>query len=446
MNFELSLLVSALLVSCGIYFGILIYVKRVRDVYNTISRPTARALILFGIVNAFMGLMGVTGIYAPEYSMIWVTSMFASLLLCELTLILTNDTRIKQSFALVTVTALIAIVDIVLGTRFILMPVLAILMIGSVGASIYLLKESPNPFTASIFVLIVLLLYAAFTAQVGIVAANPEYFIIQIAPMVVATAVLISTLRPWRHIISYSVVILALIVGVSLAIPAYFDGNMNIVIFSILAAFAGSATAIPLDFFIKQSVETHASTPIYVSFTLVLVGLLVITHSNNYAISYSAIGLWDPNILFVDWMFGLFGVCSFIMAAASASVSETARKATKEILIGTSCILLTLGHPFVENGRYDLRPLYLAIIVLIIIGFIGFFSVVRQLSKAGATMAGARFLAFMFASLMIGIVAMFADMIPIEVLTLLMLTAGFLLIGSSPRASIWRRKNITNEA
>jgi hypothetical protein len=445
MDFGLSMMISGLLVSGTVYAGLLVYVRRLRNVYNDVSNPTARALVLFGIANAFLGLMGITGLYAAEYSMIWVTFMFASLFLSEMSLIISNEVTVKKLGILVFVVAIIAMIDVVISAlfrspRFILMPILGILVIGSLVGSLYLLKEIPNPFTGSIFTLILLLIIAAVTAQTGIVGAHPEYFIVQVTSLIVATAVLVSMLRPWRHIISYSVGLLAIIVGLSLAIPAYLDGDTNIIIFSLLAAFAGAATAIPLDFFIKQAIETRASTPLYISFTLLFVGLLAITHSNNFAIAFSSIGVWDVNILFIDWFLGLFGVCAFIMAAVSASLSETARAASKDVLIGAGCILLTLGHPFVENGRYDLTPLYLAIFVLLIIGFIGFFNIVYRLSKAGATMAGARFLAFMFASLALGIVAMFADRIPLEVLTVLMISAGVLLIISSPRASILRKK------
>jgi hypothetical protein len=445
MDFELSLMISGLLVSFAIYGGLIVYGRRLRNVYSSLSKPTANALVLFGLANAFMGLMGITGIYAAEYSMIWVTFMFASLLLSELTLIVTNETNIKRIGIVVFTIAIAVMIDILIsivygGPQFILMPVLAIFVIGSLVTSLYLLKETPNPFTGSIFTLIILLIIAAVTAQSGIVGSHPEFFIIQIASLVVATAILVSMLRPWRHIVSYSVGILALTVGISLAIPAYLGGDFNIAIFSLLAAFAGAATVIPLDFFIKQAVETNASTPRYISVTLLFVGLLAITHSNNYAIAFSTIGIWDTTILFIDWFFGLFGVCAFLMAAISASTSQMARSTSKDILIGAACILLTLGHPFVENGRYDLTPLYLAIFIILIIGFLGFFNIVYRLSKAGATMAGARFLAFMFASLALGIVAMFADRIPIDLLVILMIAAGILLIGSSPRASIIKKK------
>ena len=84
---------------------------------------------------------------------------------------------------------------------------------------------------------------------------------------------------------------------------------------------------------------------------------------------------------------------------------------------------------------------YIGVIIPLIIGFVSFLNVVYKLSKAGAAMAGARFLAFMFASLFLGIIAMFADVIDINIIAILMVTAGLLMIGSSPRASIIRNRD-----
>ncbi|TFG34571.1 hypothetical protein EU527_02845 [Candidatus Thorarchaeota archaeon] len=446
MDFSLSMMISGLLVSVFIYLGLFVYSRRLKSVYANVTKPTANALVLFGIANALMGVIGVFGELPSLYKMLWMTFIFASLLLSIINLIFTDQSKMKRTSIAVIILIIYAITDVLinqfLGIAFgNVTSILIVLMLSAVIASIYLLKETQNPFTGSTFSVIILLVISVITTQSGILTTHPEYFILQIAPLIVATAVLLSMLRPWKHILSYTIALLALVVGTSLAIPAYLDGNSGILVFSIVAAFAGAATVIPMDFFISQAMETKASTPVYISFTLFFIGLLAITHSNNYAISLSAIGVWDPNILFVDWFFGIFGVISFIMAALSASTSEQTRLISREALLAFGCILLTLGHPFVINGRYELDVLYLGIFVLLVIGFGGFFNIVYRLSKAGATMAGARFLAFMFASLTLGIIAMFADLIDINIIAVLMIAAGILMIASSPRASIFRKRN-----
>jgi len=443
MDFGLSLIIAGLLSTVTIYLGLIVFANRLRRVYNSVSKPIARALVLFGISSAFMGVIGITGIYASTLSMVAISFMFAALFITELNLAISNESTVKKITYIIILLSVAVLIEAIAGVlisfpRMILFPVLFIVLAGSLITSLYLLKETPNPFTVSIFILIVSVMLTAITAAIGILGIHPEYFIIQVIPLIVGAAVLASMLKPWRQIISYSIGILAIVVGFSLAIPAYLDNDTSILIFSLVAAFAGAATVIPFDFFVEQATETKAATPMYISLTLLFVALLVITHSNNYAIGYISAGVWDTNILFIDWFFGLVGVGSFTMAAISASTSKQTSHRSRELLIAASCILLTLGHPFVQNGRYELDPLYLGLIVILGIGFIGFFVVVYKLSKAGATMAGARFLFFMFAGLAVGIVTMFADMMPVELAAILLSSAGFMLIASSPRASFRR--------
>ncbi len=444
MNFEISILIAGLLSALAIYLGLIVYASRLRKVYNDVSKPIARALVVFGISTFFMGLIGISGVIAPNLSMVPISFMLAALLIAELNLAFSNELLVKRASIVVILLSFIVFIETVLGvlisySGFMLMPVLALLFVTSLITSIYLLKESPNPFSASIFILVVSLTIAAAFAATGILGAHPEYFIIQVIPLIVGAAVLGSMLRPWRHIISLSIGILAIIVGLSLAIPAYLDGDTNIMIFALVAAFAGAATVIPLDFFVDQATTTRATTPMYMSSTLILVALLVITHSNNYAISLSAIGGWDPYILFLDWFFGLFGVAAFTMASVTAMTSKQTSHRMREIIIASVCILLTLGHPYVIDGRYELDVLYIGLMIILGIGFIEFFGVAYKLAKAGAAMAGARFVAFMFAGLGIGIVAMFADLIPLEITGSMLVVAGVLLIVSSPRASSRRK-------
>lgn len=444
MNFELSLLIAGLLSTVAIYLGLLVYARRLRSVYDDVSKPIARALLLFGIASAFLGTIGITGVIASEFSMPMITFMLAALLITELNLGVSNEISVKRASIVIVLLSILVLVETVLSIvlsiqHFILMPILGIFFIGALVISIYLLKESLNPFSASIFILVVSLTIAAVSAATGILGLHPEYFIIQVIPLIVGAAVLASMLRPWRHIISLSIGILAIVVGLSLAIPAYLDGDTNIMIFALVAAFAGAATVIPLDFFVQQTTETRATTPMYMSTTLLFVALLVITHSNNFAISLSAIGSWDPNILFIDWFFGLVGVGAFTLASVTAMTSKQTSQRSREILIGVMAILLTLGHPYVIDGRYELDLLYIGLMVVLFIGFIEFFGVAYKLAKAGAAMAGARFVAFMFAGLGIGLVAMFADLIPIEITASMLVGAGILLVASSPRASLRRK-------
>ena len=73
MDFGLSLIIAGLLSTITIYVGLGVYANRLRSVYNGVSRAIARALVLFGVSTAFMGIIGITGIYASTLSMVAIT-------------------------------------------------------------------------------------------------------------------------------------------------------------------------------------------------------------------------------------------------------------------------------------------------------------------------------------------------------------------------------------
>ena len=147
MNFELSLIIAGLLSTMAIYLGLLVYARRLRSVYNDVSRPIARALVLFGIATAFMGVIGITGIYASYLSMPIISFMLGALLITELNLGVSNETVVKRASIVVVLLSIIVFIETTLEIlfsfqRFILMPILGIFLIGSLCISLYLLKES----------------------------------------------------------------------------------------------------------------------------------------------------------------------------------------------------------------------------------------------------------------------------------------------------------------
>ncbi len=311
-----------------------------------------------------------------------------------------------------------------------------------------MLRESPSPFTVSMLIIILFTLVAAFTTTSGFIANTPQFFILQVMPIVVAAGVLGSMLRPWRNIITLTMLSLIVVVGPALIIPAYIANNMTIFLFTTALTFALLCLIVPMSFFLQQVVETRSSTALYISLALISIGLLALTHGNNFSIANSAIGGWDESILYFDWILGVFGVSAFTMSAIASSFSAKIRQASREIIIGFGAALLALGHPVVRwievdvygDGslilniqRWELDPLYLGIMALLVVSFAVFLKLSYQLWKAGSGRAGLRFVFFMFAALFLGIVAMFADMIPLDLIVPLFLLAGVMLILSSPR-------------
>ncbi len=447
MDFFLAFLIAITIVSILLYASLSAFIVRLKRIYEDVSIPVGRALIWYGISAFLMGTMALNNLFNPQFGMVMVALTFGTLLISQLHLVMTKQKSINYSIILIFLSSGIATIEtyyrwILPGVPIITVVVLLFLLVSSLITALYLVRESPNPFTASILTVVILLIIASVTVMTLKLSYNPQFFIIQLAPVIVTAGVTGALLQPWRRIITYSVLFTAISVGGGIALAAYLTGDFVIWTFVTVATFATICTIFPMDFFIDQAAKTRSSTAFYISVCVAMIALLVITHANNYAIANSYINSWDPYILFVDWIFGIFGVSAFLLAAVSASFTANARHATKELLIGIGMTLITLGSPPVrfitlDNGvvleRWELDPLYLGIFALLIVAFVVFFRVAYQLIKMGSKGAAARFLLFMFATLGLGIVAMFADLIALEILLPTMTVAGVFLIFSSPR-------------
>lgn len=450
MDFALSVLVAGVISSTALLLGIIIFFQRLRKISGQLTPATLNSLRSFGVSAVFLLLIPGTGLLDAQLVPVWIAGDLAGLIISQLYLAIDNERTVRRFMGVIWTVTIIVIVEGLARTAFQAYPFLPIAMmvalptflVVSIVGAVYVLKETPSPFTGSMFVIIVFTLIAAITAALGFVAGEPQYFILQVLPIVVAAGVLGSMLRPWRNIITLTLLALFLSVGPALFIPAFIAGNTNIFLFTASATFALACLTIPLSFFLRQAVQTRAATALYVSVSLIAIGLLAITHANNFAIAYSSLGpSWDEGILFLDWVFGVLAVGTYTMSAISASFSPEVRLVSREVLIGVSAGLLVLGHPIVRwvdvGGsliqRWELDPLYLGIFAMLVVAFAVYFRIVYQLYRAGSGRAGLRFVFFMFAALFLGIVAMFADNIPLEFLVPLLLVAGILLVFSSPQ-------------
>ncbi len=449
MDFALSLLISGIVASVLLIFAIIIYFRRFREIEGQLTEGTRRALLSFGLSVVFLVLVPISGILLPTIIPVWISALVVGLIVSEMYLAMDDVEKVKKYGTFLGVLVLVVGFETVL--RILIpsypLPPIALIMvlppslITAIIGTLYVLRESPSPFTGSMLIIIVFTIFAGMSATIGDLLVTPQYFIIQILPVVVAAGVLGSMLRPWRNIVTLSLASLIVCVGIALSIPALLEGEAVIYLLTIPVTFALLCLLSPLSFFLKQTVETRATTALYISLTLVSMALLALTHVNNYAISYSSLGVWDEGILFIDWFFGVLAVSAFTMSAIATSFSANVRHASREVIIGFGMMLLTLGMPFVRwvevDGemiqRWELDPLYLGIFALVIISFMVFFKMAYQLWKAGSGRAGLRFIFFMFATLFLGIVSMFADNIPIDLLMPLELAAGVMMLLSSPR-------------
>ncbi len=449
MDFLISLYISGIIATVLLYGSLYIYYRRLYIVEGQVASDTFQSLRAFGVSIFALGLVFPSAILLPSFLPAVVAFSLFGMVSSQMFIAFDPESRMRKIGPASIVLLVILLIEST--ARLLIVPyplppiglifVLSFFVIVAFGGALYVLRESPSPFTASMIVILVFTLIAGITATILDVLASPQFFLILIVPVIVAAAVVGSMLRPWRNIITLAMLGLIISTGPALFIAGYVAGNMTIFLFTASLTFALISLIIPLSFFLQQAVDTRASTALYISISLVSIGLLALTHGNNFAIANSAIGLWDETILFIDWLFGLLAVSAFTMASIASSFSANIRHASREIIIGFAAGLLVLGHPYVRwvefDGeliqRWELDPLYLGVIALLAVSFMVFFKLSYQLWKAGSGRAGLRFVFFMFAALFLGIVAMFADNIPLDFLVPLLLLAGVMLILSSPR-------------
>ncbi len=449
MDFALSVLVSGYISSSVLLFSIGIYYRRLRKISSDLTIATYRSLAAFGLAAFFLVLVPVSGVNIPTFSRLFVVSLLASMVISQIYLTVESIRKVQIATAFIGITVATVFLDGILSVSFgfaflpsaLIIGIMATFLVVSLLGGLYVLKESPSPFTVSMMIVLIVTTFASMTASLGLVSETPQYFAIQVLPATISAGVLASMLRHWRNIITNSFFALVVTVGPSLFIPAFITGNTIVFAFTVALTFTLLCLLLPLSFFLKQAVETRTATALYISLSLIAIGILALIHGNNFAIANSPIGYWDENILYVDWVFGIFAVSSFTMAAIASSFSSNVRHASREVILAFAMILLTLGHPYVRwlevDGvliqRWELDPLYLGVMALLVVAFLVFFRISYQLWNAGSGRAAVRFVLFMFAALYLGIVAMFADQIPIDFLVPLLATAGVFLVLSSPR-------------
>ncbi|MFO7837546.1 MAG: hypothetical protein R6V83_12965 [Candidatus Thorarchaeota archaeon] len=436
LDFMLTLYLSGAVSFAVLIASVIVFGNRLRSIYHTLTQNTKRSLVAFGISGVFLGLVPIQAIVYPALVPVWLTAFLSSLITSELYLYAESLTTLRIGVSAAFLVAFTVIVETLLRTQRELTPIALIAGLGSLLVSaaalgIYLLKESPSPFTGSIVVLIIIFVGTLLSANLGDVPAYPEYFMMESAPLLLTAAVLGTILKPWRLIVTVFLTLLGIVTAIALIIPAIIAGDIFIWPYVICAVFAGLACVFPLNYFIKQAVDTGTRTPLYVSFTLISVALLAITHSNAWSIAVEQ-GAWDLNLLYVDWIIGVVAVISFTLSSISLLYSERITNLIIDGLIFGGTALLALGHPFVSDGRYQLSPLYIPLSFLIAAGIIGFFVVAYKLRRAGSGGAASRFILFSFASLSVGIVAMFSDRFPFPLTLILLVIPGLMLVVASP--------------
>ena len=419
INFYLTLLDSGSVIIIILLSSLLIFASRIKEIYGDIGQGTRYALMAYamsGIAMAFASFVSIN-----DYLRFMVTGAGAfflgAIVIAELW-VLVPEKRAKQG-TIVT----IAIIAGVFVNNFLeefynlplyfMMVGLSILLIGSVYFSLVLLRENPSTFSASL--LIVLLLYMA-TWVIGMTSwtfNNPQYYVVQVIPLIVAATIFSSIRKPWRTTLAVFIELFTFTLGFPILTTAYAAGSWTIFTFVAVEMFTVLCLIAPLNYFLDQTAETGAKTPLYLGGVVAFIALLVSTHSLSWAVYISNGFEWNQYIVWVDVIIGCAAITAFMLAAVSSLYGDWAQTITREVLIifGTAASLITfplIAEPVgIENAQ-----VWLVLGVVIVLGTLLFLRLTYRIAKAGGGRAAARLMLFVVSAIMIAIVSMYSDQIP----------------------------------
>jgi hypothetical protein len=249
--------------------------------------------------------------------------------------------------------------------------------------------------------------------------------------------------------ISLFIIFLAASMGSGLVWAAYLADDILIWQFTIAAVAACLCVVAPLNFFIQQGADTGARTPRFIGVVLIALSLLILTHTNSWAIYLMEIGpkaalTWNEYMVSVDVILGVIAIGTFALAASAASFGERTYSTVREVVVIFGTAIAVLGLYPVRLDRWAANSLYPLLAILMVVGILLFVRVSIRIYRAGATRAAQNFMTFVISSLTIGVVVMFSDQIAalsFEIVLLMLTIAGVLALASSPPvlASIGKR-------
>jgi hypothetical protein len=423
----------------------MIFGSRVREIYPDIGVGTRRALVAYamsGITMAIATFVGITD--ELRFLIIGTGALFLGSIVVAESWILFSEKRAMQST--IATTLMVAVCYLVnfmtlFVPGFTQVPayiIVTILLLGSVYFAVVLLRENPSTFSASL--LIVLLLYMG-TWVIGATYwtfNNPEYYIIQVIPLIVAATVFSSIRKPWRTTIALFIMLFTFTLCTPLLTVSAAQGSWSIFFFVGIEMFTAFCLIAPQNYFFDQARETGAMTPLYLGAVVAFVALLVGTHSLSWAVFINEGLVWNQYLVWMDVIIGSLAIIAFMLAAVSSLFGDWATTITREIMIvfGTAAAFLTF--PLTQPAFITNDIVWLAIGVVITIGALMFVRLSIRIFRAGGRVAAGRLMAFVVSALMIAIVSMYSDNIPpvppdIPVVAIgILIFAGLLALLSSP--------------
>jgi hypothetical protein len=273
---------------------------------------------------------------------------------------------------------------------------------------------------------------------------NPEYYVVQVIPLIVAAAIFSSIRKPWRTTLAVFIMLFTFTIGVPLLTTSFNAGSWTIFAFVGIEVFTAFCLISPLNYFLDQAAETGAKTPLYLGGVVALIALLVSTHALSWAVFISNGLVWNQYLVWIDVLIGCSAIISFMLAVISSLYGDWAQTITREALIIFATAAAFLTFPLTQPAFITNADVWLTIGVVIVIGTMLFIRLAYRITKAGGGKAARNLMMFVISAIMIAIVSMYSDMIP-PVPPDIPITAIILLVFADVM-SVLSNPNFTTEA
>lgn len=444
---------SGLVIFALLLLSLAVYAFRVKEIYKDVTPGTQRALWGYGVSGVGMAIATMFGLYEPfRFLIMAVGALFLGSIVFAQQWVLFRPERAKIGSVLVVIMVTLVFVDNFVRYYFIptmsmmlaIIP-LTILLMGSIVFSLILIRESPSTFTVSIFAMMLLYMATWVLASTAWTFNNPQFYIFQTIPLVVAAAIFSTVRRPLRTTLSAFLLLLMITVNVPLIHASSLTLEWDIVLYVSAQAFVLVCMIAPLNYFIQQATESGALTPRYLAMVVAFVGVLVTWHSIGWG-TFINLGYWNQYLIWVDILLGALAVSAFLLAAVASGFGDWMYATTREfsVIFGTSIGLL--GFPVIQQammgafgisevGTYN-NFILLAIVIVVLVGFSVFSRVALRLRRVGASGAAQRLILFLLSAITTAFTTMISDDLYVAgyfwLVLLLLVFAGILALASSP--------------
>ncbi|MBD3408345.1 MAG: hypothetical protein GF411_19635 [Candidatus Lokiarchaeota archaeon] len=440
MDYTLAMNISGLVVSIIISFSLLIYVKRIREIYGTLTIYTQRALTAFGIAGIFVTLSVLAGMMEPlRFIITGFNALFLGFVLIAQMNILFQEGNRARNGTIITAFLIVPVIfeniqRLFTGTSILILfaPILALFLIATFFFALTLLKENPTIFTGSLTLLLLMYIMTWWLASTGFVWSNPEYYIFVNAPLIVGAAIFGSIRKPPRTMITILLFGTGLTICIPLIIVALSFGTYVIWSFVLACLITGLCILAPLDFFLGELTRTEARVPKYIALVLGSISLLLFTHSLSWAVYISQNEVFNRYMIWFDVLLGCFGLTGITLAAASTALGERGYSVTREIIISFCTFITILAIPEVADGRWVAGDLWILLGPFLIWSIVLFIRTSWRLYKIGAGRAASRFVLFVISALLAALSAMYVEDFQFELALILLGVAAAAAIGVSP--------------